>query len=143
MYFNPNTLSLDYSRGKEGTEVSDRSIISWKQIHLPGLKGVALTERDHVEYALFAKMIREEVRVSATAIIEAKYMEISVDMLGGVKNVPKSSDFRKLRSVLNARAAELLVQEKEDPLQSLMNIWKINGSKRCYIATSSSFRQRI
>jgi hypothetical protein len=112
MYFNPNTLSLDYSRGKEGTEVSERSIISWKQIHLPGLKGVALTERDHVEYALFAKMVREEVRESATAIIEAKYMDLRLDMLGGVKNVPKSSDFRKLRSSLNARATELLVQEE-------------------------------
>jgi hypothetical protein len=82
MYFNLNTLSLDYSRGKEGTEVSDRSIVSWKQIHLPGLKGVALTERDHVEYALFAKMIREELRESATAIIKAKYMDLSLDMLG-------------------------------------------------------------
>ena len=112
MYFNPNTLSLDYSRGKEGTEVSERSIISWKQIHLPGLKGVALTERDHVEYALFAKTLREEVRESATAIIEAKYMDLSMDMLGGVKNVPKSTDFRKLRSTLNACAAELLVQEE-------------------------------
>jgi hypothetical protein len=112
MYFNPNTLSLDYSRGKEGTQVSDRSIISWKQIHLPGLKGVALTERDHVKYALFAKMMREEIRESATALIEAKYMDLSVDLLGGVKNVPKSSDFRKLRSSLNARATELLVQEE-------------------------------
>jgi hypothetical protein len=27
LYFNPNTLTLDYSRGKEGSDVPDRSVI--------------------------------------------------------------------------------------------------------------------
>jgi hypothetical protein len=110
LYFNPNTLSLDYSRGTEGSDIPDRSILSWKQIHLAGLNSVPITELDRSQYNEFAKNVREEVREVALGMIEAAYMDNCVTALTRVENITTASDFRKLRSTLNARATELLLE---------------------------------
>jgi hypothetical protein len=110
LYFNPNTLSLDYSRGTEGSDIPDCSILSWKQLHLAGLNSVPITDLDRAQYNDFAKNIREEVREVALGMIESAYMDICVTSLMRVENITTGSDFRKLRSTLNTRATELLLE---------------------------------
>jgi hypothetical protein len=110
LYFNPNTLTLDYSRGKDGSDVPDRSAIYWKQIHLPGLNSWQVSEQDRLEYNEFVKCIREEIREVSVAMIEATYLEYCVKSLTRVNNISTTSDFRKLRSSLNTRVTDLLLE---------------------------------
>jgi hypothetical protein len=119
IYFNPNTLSLDYSHGKEGGDVSDCSIISWKQLHLAALNSVTVTEQDHVQYNHFAKTIWEEIREVALGMIEASYMDSCKMALKSVKHISLMSDFRKLWSSLNAHHVTELLLIMESVTQHL------------------------
>lgn len=110
MYFNPNTLTLDFSRGKDDGDVPDRSIICWKQLHLAVLHSVPITEQDRVEYKVFAKNIRAEVRDVSMGMIESAYMDASTSSLASVQSIVTTSGFRKLRSTLNDRATNLLLK---------------------------------
>ena len=109
IYFSPITLSLEYGRGTDGATVSDRSIISWKQMHLATLNSIPVTDQDRIDYMVFAKIVREEIREVAAGMIESAYMDIRFTSLTGVKNIVTSSGFRKLRMSLNARVNELLL----------------------------------
>jgi len=110
IYFSPYTISLDYGRGKDICNVSERSIISWKQMHLAALNSIPVTEEDRAQYNAFANCIREEIREVALGMIEAVYMELCTTALATVKNISTTSGFRKLRASLNARVTELLLE---------------------------------
>lgn len=135
IYFNPDTISLDYMRGKgsnsaSGTDadsgcIEDSAVISWKQIHLANLHSVHISEEDYRSYAAFRKCIRTEIFSTAKTMIQDAYMSKVNQYLSDYLGSGQMSSFRQLCKSLNRIALDLLSvgnksDEQTNELQALL-----------------------
>ena len=127
IYFNPDTISLDYCRGREDLPILDNYIISWKQLHCQRLYPVTIEDGDREKYQEFAKCIREEIRDAATIMIELAYMGMCKQALDGVQGVITNLDFRALR-FSSTKQARVLLAMKEKMSASTDDVSNVNTS---------------